>query len=282
MFGYVKIYKDELKVKEYNLFKSYYCGLCKTLKKNYGFASRLGLSYDLTFLSLILSSVYLPKEEISSQVCVANPFKKKPVMHPNSFMEYSACANVLLTYFKLRDDICDNHSIKSVLCIPFILPALKKARKKQPKLYSEIKECMNKLSSLEKAKASEPDVLADAFGLLTKAIFSADVIRDDNIKRIMAQIGYLIGRYIYLLDACDDYEEDKKSKSFNVLLTKECPVTKEELLDTLEFTLSEISLSYELLDIKKNKSILDNIIYLGLYDSLKKVKESKDADIKEK
>lgn len=276
LFGYVKIYKNELKVKEYDLFKAYYCGLCKTLKRDYGFASRMGLSYDLTFLSLILSSVYNADEKVEPNVCVANPFKKKPVMISNKYMEYAATANVILTYFKLRDDISDNHSLKSILFYPFVLSAKRKAKKKQPALFSAVKESMKKLSELEKSNCADIDRLANEFASLTKCIFSADIIEDEKTRRIMEHMGYLIGRYIYLLDACDDYENDKKSKSFNILLLKDCPISKEEVLNSLEFTLSEIAGAYTLLDIKKNKPILDNIIYLGLMDSLKKVKEPQD------
>ena len=273
MFGYVRIYKNELKVKEYDLFKAYYCGLCKTLKKNYGFASRMGLSYDLTFLSLILSSVYETDEKVKPEVCVANPFKKKPIMNSNKFMEYAASANVILTYFKLRDDIKDNHRIKSVLFLPFMLNAKRKARKKQPDLFQNVKESMERLSKLEKSGCSNIDELANEFAHLTGHVFEADVIEDEKTKRILRHMGYLIGRYIYLLDACDDYENDKKSKSFNALLQDGCMISKEEVLESLEFTLSEVAGAYNLLNIKKNKSILDNIIYLGLMESLKMVKD---------
>lgn len=236
----------------------------------------MGLSYDLTFLSLILSSVYSSEEKIEPEICVANPFKKKPIMLSNKYMEYAATANVILTYFKLRDDISDNHSLKSVLFYPFMLSAIRKAKKKQPKLFSGIKESMKRLSALEKSNCANVDALSNEFGCLTKCIFSADVIEDERTRRILEHMGYLIGRYIYLLDACDDYESDKKNKTFNVLLLDACPVSKEDVLDSLEFTLSEIAGAYLLLDIKKNKPILDNIIYLGLMDSLKKAKEPKD------
>ncbi len=277
MFGYVNVYKNELKVKEYDLFRAYYCGLCKTLKKNYGFASRMGLSYDLAFLSLLLSSVY-PQDDIAkSQVCVANPLKKKPVVVSNKFMEYASSANVILTYFKLKDDICDNHSIKAVLFLPFMLSAVRKAKKLEPELYSNVKSSMNKLSKLEKANCSDPDIVANEFAVLTGYVFSSDLISDEKIRRILEQMGKLIGRYIYLLDACEDYEKDKERKNYNILSQSGCTISKDELLDSLEFTLSEIAMAYNLLDIKKNKPILDNIIYLGLADSLKKAREKKET-----
>ncbi|MBE7040138.1 MAG: hypothetical protein E7398_05370 [Ruminococcaceae bacterium] len=272
MFGYVRVYKDELKVKEYELFRAYYCGLCKTLKKDYGFTARMGLSYDLTFLSVLFSSVSDYEDKAKAEVCVANPIKKKPVILSSCFMEYAACANVILTYFKISDDFSDNHSIKSALVYPFILAAKRKARKKQPELYEKIRQSMKTLSMLEKSKCNEPDKLSNEFGYITQSIFSSGPITCDKTKRILGHIGYLIGRFIYLLDACDDYDKDEKSHSFNVLLQNGCTIKKEEVLDSLEFTLSEISTAYNLLEIKKNKPILDNIIYLGLMDSLNKVR----------
>ena len=274
MFGYVNIYKNELKVKEYDLFRAYYCGLCKTLKKNYGFASRMGLSYDLTFLSLLLSSVYPQDDILKPQVCVANPLKKKPVILSNKFMEYTSCANVILTYFKIIDDIYDNHSLKSAFFWLFMLPAIRKAKKQQPCLYLNVKNSMERLTKLEKAKIGNPDALAEEFATLTGYVFSADIIPDENTKRILTQIGRLIGRYIYLLDACADFDKDKEKNNYNVLLQSDCSISKEELLDSLEFTLSEIAMAYNLLDIKKNKPILDNIIYLGLADSLNKIRRT--------
>ncbi|MBE7039054.1 MAG: hypothetical protein E7404_09165 [Ruminococcaceae bacterium] len=272
MFGYVRVYKDELKVKEYELFRAYYCGLCKTLKKDYCFAARMGLSYDLTFLSILFSSVSDYEDKAKAEICIANPIKKKPVISSSSYMEYAACANVILTYFKILDDFSDNHSIKSALAYPFILAAKRKARKKQPELYKKISQSMKRLSVLEKSKCNEPDKLSNEFGFITQSIFSYGPIVCDKTRRILGQIGYHIGRFIYLLDACDDYDKDKKNCSFNVLLQNGLSITKEEVLDSLEFTLSEISSAYNLLEIKKNKPILDNIIYLGLMDSLNKVR----------
>ena len=271
MFGYVRVFKDELKVKEYELFKAHYCGLCKTLKKDFGFASRFALSYDLTFLSLLISSLSDNEENVELKSCVANPFKKKPVISPTSSLKYAACANVILTYFKLKDDISDNHSLKSAFALLFMMSAKRKAKKRAPELFEEIEKSMKRLIGLEKSRCAEPDKLSHEFSHLTECIFSFSIENDEKTRRILARMGYLIGRFIYLADAIDDYEKDKKKGSFNVLLESGCSISKEELSDSLEFTLSEISSAYNLLEIKKNKSILDNIIYLGLSDSLKKV-----------
>lgn len=272
MFGYVKIFKDELKVKEYDLFKAYYCGLCKTIKKNYGFAARMGLSYDLTFLSLLLASVYDTEDKINPESCIANPLKKKPVRCGDSYAEYCASANVILTYFKLLDDLYDNHSVKSAFALLFMISSKRKAKKKEPLLFENVKKYMKALSALEKKHSNEPDALADKFAHLTETIFTPSVIKDEKINRVLGVMGYQLGRFIYLLDACDDYERDKKSGAYNVLTQDGCPVTKDELLASLEFTLSEVANAYNLLEIKKNKTITDNIIYLGLMDSLNKVR----------
>ena len=197
-------------------------------------------------------------------------------------MEYCATANVILTYFKLLDDICDNQSVKSILFYPFMLLPIKKARKKQPELFDNVKNSLKNLSSLEKSNCSDVDLLANEFADLTAHIFDADVISDENTRRIIKHMGYLLGRYIYILDACDDYEHDKKKKTFNVLLSDDCKLSKDEVLDSLEFTLSEISNAYNLLDIKKNKPILDNIIYLCIMDSLKAARNPKDEKRRKK
>jgi len=273
MFGYVKVNKDELKVREYNVYKSYYCGLCKTLKTEYGYLSRFGLNYDSVFLALLLSSVTEDKYDCENSRCIAHPAEKKPIMKINSCLSYSAAAMVILALLKAEDDIHDEHSIKAILIWFALSGARRKVKRRYPKLYTRCREQINKLSILEKDNITDIDKLSDVFANLLKILFVPDFVKEESTVRILSNIGYTLGRFIYIIDAYEDMEKDKKKKTFNPFLISETSPDKEELRESLTFTLSNMANSYELLDLKVNKPILDNIIYLGLSGVLDKAIE---------
>ncbi len=267
MFGYVNAYKDLLRVCDYNVFRGYYCGLCKQLGKKFNQLTRFGLSYDMTFLAILISSLEDKKVELKMQNCIAHPISKRPVIKEDAGIEYSGDMSVILTYMKLKDDWQDEHSIKSFARIAYFFPT-KKCAKKYPKQYKCIKDNLSKLSELEKEKCQNIDAVADCFGKLLESIFD----KESN-NRALAWLGYHIGRFIYIVDAYKDIEKDLKYKSYNPFiemygnnLNKDD--FKESVKASLTFTLSEISNAYNLLNIKKNKELLDNIIYLGLRKNL--------------
>ena len=270
MFGYVKVNKDELKVREYNVYKSYYCGLCKTLKSEYGYFSRFVLNYDSVFLALLLSSVTKDEYDCKNEICIAHPTKKTPIMKKNNSLTYSAAAMVILVLLKLEDDIRDEKSIKALLIYFLLLSAKRKVKKNYNELFENCREQINKLSVLEKNKCSDIDKLSDVFAHLLETLFAPDFIENDSAKRILSHIGYILGRFIYIIDAYEDMEKDKKKKNFNPFLLVKIPPDTAELIESLTFDLSSMANSYELLDLKINKPILDNIIYLGLSGVLDK------------
>ncbi len=271
LFGYIRILKDELRVREYNMFRSYYCGLCKTIKSEYGFASRMGLSYDVTFLALVLSSVNSEETEVLPERCIVSPFNKKPTAQKTDELSYAAAVNVMLGYLKLSDDWHDERSLKALLCMPLFWGAKRKAKKRHGELFNEIKMHLDKLSLLEKEKCSEIDRLANEFGLVLSSVFNNYPDGEQVEKRILSHMGYMLGRFIYILDAYEDREKDKKKKCFNPFLLNKDNENADEIKESLMFTLSDVSNSYKLLNIKRNRPILDNIIYLGLPDSVEKV-----------
>ena len=271
MFGYVKIAKDELRVREYNVFRAYYCGLCKTLKKEYGFASRMGLSYDVTFLALLLSSLCEEETSFVPERCIVSPVRKKPMARPFVPLSYTAAVNVMLTVGKIRDNWRDEHSVKALLAMPVMAHAKRKVKKKYPELFSVVEKHLKQLSRLEKEQCDELDRLAEEFAGLMQEVFSAAPGVGETERRILSHIGYGLGRFIYILDAYEDREKDKKENNFNPFLLAKEPPDTEEIRQMLEFTLSEISNSYQLLNIKRNRPILDNILYLGLPESMSRV-----------
>ncbi len=282
MFGYIKPHKNELKVGEYDLFKSYYCGLCKELGKEFNHFVRLGLNYDLTFLALLLSSINSKAKTIYPEACLANPFKKRPIIKKSHAINYSANISIILAYSKLLDDWKDDKSIPAIILSTVYLLPLRKVKKTYGDKYKQIKIYLKQLNVLENNKCDIIDEVADIFGKIMELVFTPSFLEDNEEKRIMAWLGYNIGRWIYIIDAFDDIEEDIKKNNYNPLLlqykyNKGQKVNdfkdniKDEIEISLTFTLDNIAKSFELLNIKHNKPILENIIYMGMQSEMEKI-----------
>lgn len=270
MFGYVNVYRDLLRVCDYNTFRGYYCGLCKQLGKSFNQLTRFGLSYDMTFLAILISSLSEKKCEVKTENCIAHPMTKRPVIYNDNGIEYSAEISIILTYLKLKDDWDDERDLKSLARI-FYYFSNKKAIKKHKDKHKSIDGYMKKLHLLENENCTNVDQAADCFGKILELVFDKN-----NSDKALAWLGYHIGRFIYITDAYNDIEKDIKNNSYNPFvamygksLDKE--QLKQSVKASLELTLSEISNAYNLLDIKKNKELLDNIIYLGLRQNVDKL-----------
>ncbi|MDK2800596.1 MAG: hypothetical protein PWP27_1216 [Clostridiales bacterium] len=284
MLGYVTPYKDELKIREYNLFRAYYCGLCKTLGKEFNQAVRMGLNYDFTFLALLLSSIDEHKDQIKAEGCIANPIKKKPTILCNPYIQYSAYMSIILVYFKLLDDWQDDKSFPALFALLAYVMPVRKAKKAYLQKYHNIRQNLKQLSELERKNCEIIDESADTFAKLMQEIFMPPFLKDEKVQRILGWLGYNLGRWIYILDAFHDIEKDIKQNHYNpILLQYQYNVkedvqlfikrVKEPLVMSLTFTLDNIAKSFELLDIKYNKSILQNIIYMGLRYRMEQIME---------
>ena len=263
MFGYVKINKMDLTFREYEHYRGYYCGLCKSLKDNHGEISRLSLNYDITFLVLILTSVYKPKSNIIEEGCIVNPFKKKKKII-NEITEYAASMNVLLTYYKLEDNLKDDNRLKDKLAYNIYKGTLKKAYEKYPKKAEFIKNQLNILYNLEQEKNLNIDLVSNTFGNLMGEIF---VYKNDQYEKELRKIGFNIGKYIYLLDAYEDLDKDYEKGRYNPFI--EYIDRKEELkikVDKLiSMSLGMVGRGIDNLNLKFNTGIIENIIYSGVY-----------------
>lgn len=263
MFGYVKINKMDLTFREYEHYRGYYCGLCKSLKDNHGEISRLSLNYDITFLVLVLTSVYKPKSNVIEEGCIANPFKKKKKII-NEITEYAANMNVLLTYYKLEDNLKDDNRLKDKLAYNIYKGSLKKAYEKYPQKSEFIKNQLNILYNLEQEKNLNIDLVSNTFGNLMGEIFS---YKNDQYEKELRRIGFNIGKYIYLLDAYEDLDKDYEKGRYNPFI--EYIDRKEELkikVDKLiSMSLGMVGRSIDNLNLRFNTGIIENIIYSGVY-----------------
>lgn len=280
MFGYVEPDKPELKMREFDVFRGYYCSVCKTIGRSFGLLPRLSLSYDLAFLALLLDATeggfILGKQER----CIAHPLKKRYIVRSNKYIEYASDMNVILTYYSLKDKWSDEKNVLGGTGTVLLKRAFKKACKKHPDQCLAIGKYLNDLSALEKSGCDSVDEAAEPFAAIMREIFECRLIEDETVRKTLGWLGYNLGRWIYILDAWDDMEEDAKSGSYNPLLKQysykdDFDRFKEEIRERVDFSLtyslSEAEKAYTLLEIEKNDGILENIMCSGLIKKTDKV-----------
>ena len=261
MFGYVSPLKCELRVRELALYNAYYCGLCRSIQSRFGEAARLALSYDCTFLALLISGVVGAPPCIERR-CGYKPLKKKmPVAPDTEAMRFAADINMLLAYYKFKDDWMDEHKPSAALSCAVFQKAAKKAGMARPDAERTIQKGLEKLSLLEKQRCPELDPSADAFAELMRGVFAAAPVPDGKMREVLGHLGWHLGRWLYLIDAWDDREKDEKNGSYNPFNAS--GARRERASFLLHLSLNEAGKAYDLLDLKSNDGVLDNIIHLG-------------------
>ena len=259
MFGYLKPYKPEMKLKEYECYKGFYCGLCRTLKQRYGIVSTLSLTYDAAMLALLYKAMENGRIcDFERKGCVFCPFKKCTMIKEEKALDFSADVLVIMVYFKIKDSFLDKgilEKIRALLLLPFFARYKNKAKKKSLMLYEIIEEGVLRTLSAEKENAGV-DAAADGTAYMMGSIFEAlSGNREDNYR-----FGYMLGRFIYLCDALDDLEKDEKKGNFNPLKDMD----KKDREELLSYAINETKKAYENVSIYDMKPITDNFIYLGL------------------
>ncbi len=274
MFGYIRACKPEMRIKEYELYKAVYCSLCKEMGKTYGIFSRFTLSYDFTFYALLNMALKTDCCSIQQKACTCNPLKKCQYLSDLNDTKMPAAASMILCYYKILDNINDEKGIKKlkyVFAKLFISSAYKKAARLYPTLDNIVLAYIENQNTIEKAKCDNIDMAAEPTAKCLAEMFK--LISDDEMnKRCLERLGYSVGRYIYVLDAAVDLEDDIKLDRYNPLIAmnEQGKYSKEFIEGQLNICAYEAAKAFELLDIKKFKNILDNLIYLGLQDTLKK------------
>jgi len=262
MFGYVMPHKCELRVRELSLYEAWYCGLCKTIRRSYGQIPRMALDYDCTFLALLLNGIAPQGGECRNERCLYKPLKpKRPVAQQSPALEYAADVNVLLYYHKLLDDWQDEKKLIGLAGHTLLWQAAQKASQKCARLNAVIETQLDQLSKLEAAGETSIDVVADAFAVLLKHVFSEYSLVSEKYRLPIGWLGYHLGRWIYLADAWEDREKDEKSGVYNPFLAANA--SRERASFLLYASLSEIEKAYDLLDIQYGRGLLDNIITMG-------------------
>lgn len=270
MFGYIIVNKAEMKFREFDVYHSYYCGLCRVLKEKYGAAGQMSLSYDMTFILMLLTSLYEPETQHSICRCVAHPFEEHEY-RTNIFTEYIADMNVLFTCYKCSDDWEDERKLGKLLYGKLL--SRKSGRIKE--LYADklrkICMLMHDFSLAEREGNADIDTMAGLFGKVMEQIV---VCREDEWSENLHALGFYLGKFIYLLDAYEDVELDIQKGTYNPLKEKYKEIDfEEDCRMILTMMMSECCKEFEKLPILENVEILRNILYSGVWTRYETVRE---------
>jgi hypothetical protein len=274
VFGYVNPDKPELKVREFEVYRAYYCAVCKAIGRNAGQIPRLSLHYDLAFLALLLDALSPIPNVLLRQRCVAHPIRKHAIAAPTTVIAYAADMNVLLTYENLRDKWHDTHHVGGAMGAAVLARGAAKTARRWPDQVKAIRERLLRLNQLEKDGCEVVDEAAEPFARIMETLFACPLITDETTRRGLGWLGYNLGRWVYLMDAFDDMEEDAKKGTYNPYLRqyqyKDQPMeafrkeVREQASFSLMYSLSEADKALKVLPVRKNVEILDNVLEAGL------------------
>lgn len=267
MFGYITIDQMEMKFRDYYKYRAYYCGLCHALKNRHGQLSRLTVGFDMTFLAVLLDGLYDSETSRTEFRCPLHPFVKR-VRLANEFLDYASSMGLYLAWLKCEDDWKDERKADRKLYGTMIRREARRIEEMYPDRTRRIREHMEELASLESEDSQDFERAAGCFGRVTEEIFA---YREDVWQPYLRRMGFYIGKYIYLLDACLDFETDLKKGLYNPLRELSGREHYEETVhEILVLMISAAAESFERLPIDENMEILRNILYSGVWATYRK------------
>ena len=262
MFGYVTVNKSSLPEAEFARFRGFYCGLCRALRLRHGSLSRLSLTFDMTFLYLLLSALYEPETSEVREVCALSPVKKHLALS-NSLSDYAADMNVMLAYFQCLDDVADEKKLSGRAGKAALKKAFQKVSSLYPRQYDAAKGAIERLTALEKSKDASLDAPANLMGGLLSEIYAP---YDDFFAPELRAMGHAMGRYVYLLDAYCDMEKDAKTGSYNPFLPLlSRPDFEDYAQAVLKMAIADCAEAFERLPILTDAALIRNILYSGVW-----------------
>lgn len=262
MFGYLIVNKPEMKMKDYERYRAYYCGLCRRLYKHYGKKGQLTLSFDMTFLTILLNGLYEPKLHSGKHFCGLHPTKRQEVVC-NQLSDYAADMGMLLTYYNLLDDWEDERKLKSLLLADSIRKPCTDIAQRYKRQSRAVREYIKKLAVCERENTDQLDRVAGLTGKMLGEIF---VFREDEWSGDLRKMGFFLGKFIYLMDAYEDLSDDLENGRYNPW---SCYAKRDDFDQKAETVLmmmmTECAAAFERLPILKDVEILRNIIYSGIW-----------------
>ena len=275
MFGFVTANYRELTSPQQDRYGSIYCGICREIGIRCGTASRLALSYDMAFLAALLMSLYEPEEASGKNNCLMHPLRRRPWVSSDA-IAYAADMNVALGYYNCLDDWQDDGNPAAKILAELFGARLPEIEARHPRQCAAIRDCIGKLSVLEKENCPNPDLPAGAFGELMGQLLAW---KEDFWAPTLYQMGNHLGRFIYLMDAAMDYDKDRRKGKYNPFLAMGTGRDPRKWEQYLVLTMGRCTQCYEKLPLLQDKDLLDNILYSGVwvkYRGIRKEEESHD------
>jgi len=262
MFGYITINREELKVKDLETYNHFYCGVCRDLKKDGGQFSRMTLTYDMTFLAILLTALYEKKPENEVHRCGVHGGAKR-ICSRNEYTAYAADMNILLAYHNLMDDWIDEKNRKSLAAAGVLRGAYRRTAGRYPEKMRAIRAYLEKLHETERSGAADLDLASGLTGTLMKEIF---LYRKDHWSKDLGEVGFYLGKYIYLRDAFEDVAADRESGNYNPFLRMADRENFDETAkEILRMMAGSATRAFERLPIVRYLDILRNILYSGIW-----------------
>ena len=261
MFGYVNVNWKELNKHQQDRYGAVYCGICRCIRERSSQFARISLRYDMAFLSLLLMSLYEPEEISGGNACMLHPIKKRPWVE-NAYIQYGADMNVALAYYKCLDDWQDEGRRSAKWMADLLETYIPAIEDRYPRQVAAIRACITELSRLEGENCSNPDETAGCFGKLMGELL---VYEEDLWAPTLRQMGFSLGRFIYLLDAAVDYRRDLKEGNYNPYIAMGTGEDRKRWEDYLVLAMAKCTDYYERLPLVQDKDILDNILYSGVW-----------------
>lgn len=284
MFGYVRLCKPEAKIREYEYYRGVYCGLCRALGRCGGQCARLTLQYDVAFLALVRLALEGHEVAFGKRRCIAHPFRAHTEAKQDSAIDFCACASTLLTYHKILDNKTDERGGKR-LAAGVIAPVLKRnsrrARRLYPELDAGICERLARLADFEHSGEASIDKPALLFGEVMAFLLSFGL--SGSAAKLAHTIGLYIGKWVYLADAVDDFEEDVRRGRYNPIarVYGEGPLPEsawETMKGAMIASLMEAEKAFDLLEYSDGdmKGVVRNVLYVGMPNAADEILSKKE------
>lgn len=257
---------SELSKPEKKRYGAVYCGICRRIRESASNTARLGLSYDMAFLALLLMSLYEPEEKTGPNACCLHPISKRPWVD-NEYIQYAADMNLILAYYNCTDDYDDEGKRWAKYMAGVFEKHIPALQEKYPRQCAAVESCLGRLRELEKENCPNPDEPANCFGQLMAALL---VYREDLWESNLQQMGMALGRYIYLADAAVDYRRDLRKKQYNPFAAMGTGENWDLWEQYLVMAMGKCTDYYERLPLVQDKKLLDNILYSGVWIEYKR------------
>jgi len=262
MLGVMMVRKDELKFREYDRYRGYYCGLCRAIGQRCSSACRMALSFEMTFLAMLHTSLYEPQTQDSKHRCLLHPVTRQRMLS-NEAIDYAADLSALVSYYDLRDGWEDERRVDKLAASEVLHRAAKRAGERLPRQREAVERYVKRLHEIEEKNDQNLDAAANLTGEMLAELY---VMREDVYAKDLRELGFYLGKFIYLMDCYEDVERDIKKKNYNPLIER----SKDEAFaahceQMLSDMMARAAMAFERLPLLEDAEIMRNILYSGVW-----------------